>query len=512
MAVESGDESTGATGRIRRVVVGLLLSAIAGAMLGLGLESYGALWFLAPFAAAPMVVAQYRFFPRRWSGLALAVMWFVYFQMAYFIAVRQLVPAAFSIVLAVAMGVAGALLGSFDRIFNERTGFRFYLLTMPAVWVGWDYFMSDNLLTSTEGQIQYMLARAPILIQPISIVGAPALAYCILVFGCAVGLAVVRWMDARTAPIDSPAITHAAFTRIFVTAAAITLVWTLASVGLFYRAKAGLGSTMRIAAIEVGTGTGFDSAGLGEFTPATKTVLEKQSRAAAAAGAQLLVWPEVALNFDPRLENTDWIPGLARETKTYIQAAWFYTDPSGTQHNAAGMWAPNGELLGVYNKINPVLIAGERFDQQVSYPVFQTAMGRVGMVICFDASFYYPSRYLTLGGAQIITSSNGNWRDASVNRMATAQFRAVENRVGFVKGELVSGATMIDPTGRILTSTPIPEGDSMPATFAVADVPLGTGGTVYDYLGDFVGQLFVLGLLVRIYFQIRVRRAAKVHS
>ena len=156
-----------------RIVFGVLLAAVGGLMLGLGLEFYGAVWFLAPFAVVPMVVAQYRFFPRKWSGLAMGVMWLVYFQMAYYVAIRQLVPWWVGVVLAIVMALVGTLLGSFDRIFNERTGFRFYLLTMPAVWVGWDFLFSGNLLQATEGQIQYMLSKAPILIQPISLIGAP---------------------------------------------------------------------------------------------------------------------------------------------------------------------------------------------------------------------------------------------------------------------------------------------------------------------------------------------------
>lgn len=492
-----------------RFALGLVLAAAGGVMLALGLQAYGAMWFLAPFAAAPMVLAQYRFLPRRWSGAALGVMWFVYYLLAYYIAIRQLAPIALALVLAGVMGLIGTFLGSFDRIFNERTAFRFYLLTMPAVWVGWDFFMSDNLVTATEGQIQYMLAPVPLLIQPISVLGAPALAYVMVAFGCALGLGAVRWLDSRSAPVEGPPISASAFRRVFVTAMALTLVWVVASVGLFYQARSDLGPTARIAAIEVGTQTGFDAAGLGEFTPATNAVLEQQSRQAAAQGAQLLVWPEVALNFDPRLTNTEWIPDLARQTGTYIQAAWFYIDADGTQHNSVGMWSPEGDLLGVYNKINSVLIAGEWLDQQVAFPVIVTSVGRIGMLICFDASFHSPSRYLTLGGAQLLTSSNGNWKDATTNRMATAQFRAVENRVGFVKEELITGAAMIDATGTIIAATPIPAGDEMPATYLVADVPLGGGGSIYGTIGDFFGQLCVLGLALRVFFQIHVRRSSR---
>ena len=495
-----------------RIAVGVLLAVLSGVMFGVGFPAYGGVWFLAPFAVAPMVVAQYRFFPRRLSGLAMGVTWYVYWQMGYFLALRQLVPLWIPFVAAVVMGLVGTFLGSFDRIFNERTAFRFYLLTMPAVWVGFDFLLSQNLVNATEGQIQYLIAPAPILIQPISLLGAPALSFVMLMFGGAIGLGVIRWMDSRKEPVGGVVLSPTVFGRVLITAMSVTLVWVLVSVGLFFNTRASFGPTARIAAIEVGTGTGFDAAGIGTFNPAVKVVFERLSRQAATEGAKLLVWPELGLNFDPRASDTEWIPGLARETRTYIQASWWLEDADGTQHNVVGLWAPDGHLMGTYNKVHPVPVAGEWFRQQESYPVFETAVGRIGMVICFDASFYDTTRNLAINGAQIVTSSNGNWRDAALNRMATARFRAVENNVGFVKEELITGAALIDPAGSVLAVSSSGGGEEFPSAYVIGDLPQGQGHTLYDGIGDFFGLLCVLGLAVRVYFQIRVRRTAKASA
>ena len=494
-----------------RTVVGLLLSIMAGAMLLLAFPALGGWWLLAPFAAAPMVVAQYRFLPPKLSGLAMGLTWFVYWLGFSYLGMRQLQPLWVPALLGFVFLAVGTLLASFDRVFNERTSFRYFLLTMPAVWVGWDFLISQNMIGATEGQIHYLMGGAPVLIQPISLFGSPALAYVMLMFGASCGLAVIRWMDARGEPTGAASvaapITYGVFRRVFAWGMGLTLLWVAVSVFLYSHTRAHFGPTARIAAVQIGTGTGFNRDGYGTFLPDTKRLYERLSRAAAADGAKLLVWPEVGLDFDPRVTNPDWVPGLARETGAYIQAAWGVEDPDGTQHNVAGLWAPDGKLLGIYNKIHPVLFDRERLDQEPLFQVFETTFGRIGMIICFDFSFYDISRTLTANGAQIITASVGDWLDVVLTRVPSAQFRAVENGVGFVKGELLSGSALIDPSGVILAESD-PPGDAGESAYLIADVPLGLSRTLYSYTGDLFGILCVIGLLVRLFFQIRVRRAA----
>ena len=492
-----------------RSVIGLVLSIMAGAMLLLAFPAFGGWWLLAPFAVVPMVVAQYRFLPRNLSGLAMGVTWFVYWLGFSYLGMRQLQPLWVPVLIGFfALGV-GTLLGSFDRVFNERTSFRYYLLTMPAVWVGWDFLVSQNMIGATEGQIHYLMGGAPALIQPISLLGSPALAYVMLMCGASLGLAVIRWLDARdeTAGAVLIPVTAGVFRRVFAWGMGLTVLWVAVSVLLYSHTRAHFGPTARIATIQLGTGTGFNRDGYGAFLPETKAVYERLSRAAVADGAKLLVWPEVGLDFDPRVTNPDWVPGLARETGAYIQAAWDLMDPDGTQHNVVGLWAPDGKHLGIYNKVHPVLFDRERLDQEPLFQVFETPFGRIGMIICFDFSFYDISRTLTANGAQIITASVGDWIDVALSRVPSAQFRAVENGVGFVKGELLSGSALIDPSGVILAESN-PRGDAGESTYLIADVPLGLSRTLYSYTGDLFGMLCVIGLLMRLFFQIRVRRAA----
>ncbi|MEI6186623.1 MAG: nitrilase-related carbon-nitrogen hydrolase [Dehalococcoidia bacterium] len=489
------------------IVYGILLSILAGVIFILAFPSYGGLWFLAPFAVIPMIVAQYRFLPHRQSGLAMGITWFVYWLALAYQGTRQLMYPWFCIPIALIMGAFGFFLGSFDRTFNERTSFRFFLLTMPAVWTGWDFLLSSNPITATEGQIYYLLAPVPALYQPVSLFGSPAFEFVILMFGASLGLAAIRIMDARHAPEAANGIPPAILKQVLAWGIGLTLVWVIAGFSIFAYSQCLTRPTARVAAIQIGTGTGFSPVGVGHFTHETKEVYERLSRGAAKEGAKLLVWPELGMDFDPRVTNPDWIPSLARETGSYIQGSWYMTDPDMTQHNMAGLWSPKGELLGIYNKQNPVIIAGEWYNQKPVFEVFDLPFGRMGMIICFDFTFYDISRTLADKGAQMITASVGNWYDVAAIRIPTAQFRAVENGVSFLKGELIAASAMIAPNGVVIAKSdpPTEEGESR---FLIADLPLGGDGTLYSHIGDVFGWLCLVGLLVRAFFEFRMRKSS----
>lgn len=495
----------------RRTIIGLLLSILAGLMFMLATPIVSGWWFLAPLGVIPMIIAQFRFLPRRICGLAMGITWYIMWFGVFYYGTRQLAGPLVGPLLAIIPLVIGTVLGSFDRKFNERTNYRFFLLTMPAIWTAWEFLISQNMLNATEGQVQYSMAPVPVLIQPISLLGAPALAFVMLMFGASLGLAALRWFDRRTTPIDSVPVPQDVFTRVFIWGVSLTLLWVVVSVGLFFHTRSEFGPTARMAAIQLGTGTGFSADGTGKFGIETKRRYTELSEQAAAAGAKYLVWPEAGLDFDPRVTDPTWIPGLAKRSGAYIQAAWFYQDSDGTQHNQAGLWGPDGSFVGVYDKIHPIAIDGEFFNQPVAYPVFQTSLGPISMIICFDFTFYDTTRNMVTNGAKIMAASTGDWTDVGPSRIGTVQFRAIENGVGFAKDELLSGSAMINPDGTILAES-VPAGDQGESTFVIADVAQGPGNTVYNAIGDVFGYMLLMGLVARVYYQIKYWRRARKAS
>jgi apolipoprotein N-acyltransferase len=70
--------------------------------------------------------------------------------------------------------------------------------------------------------------------------------------------------------------------------------------------------------------------------------------------------------------------------------------------------------------------------------------------------------------------------------------RAVENRVAFVKADSAGLGMIVDPYGRIVAQKTSTEPYAL-----VADVPLGTGDTLYSkYLGDWMGWVGLAGVVV----------------
>ncbi len=81
----------------------------------------------------------------------------------------------------------------------------------------------------------------------------------------------------------------------------------------------------------------------------------------------------------------------------------------------------------------------------------------------------------------------------ALEQVAQSVLRAVENRVAIVKADAAYAAAIIDPYGKIVA---LRNGSPDGAAFAlVADVPLGTSGTLYSKLGDWVGWLSLAGFI-----------------
>jgi predicted amidohydrolase len=95
--------------------------------------------------------------------------------------------------------------------------------------------------------------------------------------------------------------------------------------------------------------------------------------------------------------------GLAREYGIYLMAGSFPTVVGERVTNRAALFAPDGSLLGVQDKVHLMpretkegISAGDRFH------VFATEAGRLAMPVCMDATYFETFRLLAAGGAEIV--------------------------------------------------------------------------------------------------------------
>ena len=156
-----------------------------------------------------------------------------------------------------------------------------------------------------------------------------------------------------------------------------------------------------------------------EFMELDKNIVAATAIAEDAAknGARLIVMPEAAVSgyiyrdLEQFLPYMDTVPGkttdsLLRVTKQYncyiaIGIAEIDRD-TGLTYNTGALVGPNG-LVGKYRKngLNPSdvlwFVPGN-----TGYPVFETELGRITMIICYDDTYWEPARVAALKGCDLI--------------------------------------------------------------------------------------------------------------
>lgn len=142
---------------------------------------------------------------------------------------------------------------------------------------------------------------------------------------------------------------------------------------------------------------------------------------AADAGARLIVLPELAntgYGFDNRDEafaHAEQVPGgptctawerIARERDLYVVAG--ITEVDGVRlYDTAVLIGPDG-FVGKYRKTHLWNREKLIFTPGSEFPVFETKIGRIGLMVCWDIWFPEVARILSAQGADVICSVN-NW-------------------------------------------------------------------------------------------------------
>ncbi len=173
------------------------------------------------------------------------------------------------------------------------------------------------------------------------------------------------------------------------------------------------------------------------------TKMLERTREAAAAGADLVVFPECALTgyvFRSREEAlpyaetvpgpaTGTIAGLCRELGVHVIFGLLEADGA-SLYNAAALVGPGG-FIGGYRKVHLPFLGVDRFVDPGNRPfrVDETPVGRIGMHICYDCNFPESGRAMVLQGADILALPT-NWptgRATIPNYVIPT--RALENKV-----------------------------------------------------------------------------------
>ena len=476
-----------------RGVAGLLLSALSAALLIVIWQSYGNLWWLTVVAFVPMYLAQYRFLPRRWSAIPVAMAFG-----AHYFAVGMLsssvLPVGIIVGTAAVSAAIGLVIGAFLRPFAERTGYRWFVVQFGLIWVAIDLAVQNNEIIGTYMWMAYRLADAPRLIAPVSITGTPALTLLLHIINAAIALAVLALLDRRRPDLADVPVPRRVLALSLAVPALVSILWVAVSMVLYASVSNRMGPAVRVATVQPGLanaspGTLISAGDMGSGRSEEQrrndqiAELSEMTRQAAARGARIVVWPEETLDYDPRLVNTDWIPALLRQTGVYLAMGFTPDAQDSSAPNTGLLWDPQGQVEVTYFKTKRVLAEGESFTPGTVYPTVETSVGTLGMIICFDIDFPDgPARRTVLDGAQMILAPSIDVESISSVRSASTVFRAVENRVAMVKADAAWDSVIVAPNGRVLASDNIHTQLGGQALL-VADVPLGPRGAPFTRYG-----------------------------
>lgn len=193
--------------------------------------------------------------------------------------------------------------------------------------------------------------------------------------------------------------------------------------------------------------------------------------AAFRLGAQLVVFPEAAVTgycFDsleqakPFAEpipgpTTERLAAKCRSTAAYAVVGMLEID-AGQVYNSAALVGPAG-YIGKYRKIHLPYLGIDRYLAPGNEPpaVFDTPIGRIGMLICYDLRFPEATRDLALQGVDLVALPT-NWpTGAESNANILVPARALENhiyvlacdRVGEERGyKFIGMSGVVDPDGK----------------------------------------------------------------
>jgi predicted amidohydrolase len=249
-------------------------------------------------------------------------------------------------------------------------------------------------------------------------------------------------------------------------------------------------ATVRAASVRLAPVLGDPAASLARSTAAIEE--------AAAAGARLVVLPELAssgyrfADADQAAAAAEPIPGpttdgwtaLAHRLEVVIVGGVCELDPDGALRNSAVVVDGSG-VRAVYRKLHlwgtepDLFVAGD-----APAPVVDTAVGRIGVAVCYDLWFPEQARALALAGAEILAVPANLTADAPqaglphldvITAIATAHLNRVHvvlsdrcGREGETGEGWLGAAVVVDASGELLAGPP----PGTEPALAIADLDL----------------------------------------
>jgi N-carbamoylputrescine amidase len=241
-----------------------------------------------------------------------------------------------------------------------------------------------------------------------------------------------------------------------------------------------------------------------DWTGSKDTMIDKHEAAvheAAKQGAQVMCFQELFYGpyfcqvqdaeyygyteYIPDGPTTQRFQSIAKETGMVLVLPMYEVTQPGVYYNTAAVIDADGTYLGKYRKQHIPQVKGffEKFyfkPGNGGYPVFETAVGPVGVYICYDRHFPEGWRALGLNGAQIVFNPSATHRGLSeyiwkveqpAAAVANIYYVGAINRVGIEplgENDFYGQSYFVDPEGKFVGS----QGDPYKPELIVRDLDM----------------------------------------
>ena len=437
--------------------------------------------------------------------------WFFYMYPLEFTGIKP--PAALAIVLVATLGLS-LLQSLFAAVFpvllalvvRGRAGRRWpflQVIVMAALWCVREWAQTLNWTGVPWGRLALGQTSMPIMLQTVSWFGPYFLTFVIvLVNGCI-----------------AYALLHTDMRRFCAVVGLGVFVLQLACGGMIMLLDASreTGETIKVAAIQGNVG----SADKWEMSAsATYDIYYALTEQAIAQGADIIVWPETAvpIALEQYPQYTEQLCDLARENEIILVLGAFVDEKGGDAYNAIRLIDEKGVLreefyakrhlvpFGEYVPLRPLIeiicpplleismlasdtTAGE------DAAVFNTSLGNIGSLICFDSIYEALAYDSARDGAELICiSTNDSWFfDSAAVYMhnAQAKLRAIETGRFVVRAANTGVSSVITPTGREVARL-----DALDEGIVTAEIEMRDNLTLYTRIGNLFVYLCLGGITV----------------
>ena len=239
--------------------------------------------------------------------------------------------------------------------------------------------------------------------------------------------------------------------------------------------------------------------GVDAFRQATQPVHAQYlalTATAIADGAKIILWPELAITGVEEDVQAVLTQGraLAAEAGIYLgmPTMTFFAESDRQAENVLFVAGPDGSIVLEHVKYGGNLLEGT-LKGSGEIQSIDTAYGRLAGIICWDTD--YPSIVRQVGEQEtdILLSPSKDWVGINPIHGEMAVFRAIENGTAVIRQTDEGLSIVVDGYGRTLATG---EGLADSGNYLLADVPTSSPTTIYPIIGDLVGLLSTVGLLV----------------